>query len=71
MISTHTMAGGAHVPAAGGLSYNELARRADVSRLHRLVNALAARGVPTPFRRGARWHLAQGPQPDQRATICS
>lgn len=37
----------------------EQARQAGAATLQELADALAARGVPTPSGRGARWHPVQ------------
>ena len=49
----------ARARAADVLPLIELARRAGASTLQQLADALAARGVPTPSGRGARWHPGQ------------
>ncbi len=45
--------------AADVLPFIEQARRAGATTLQQLANALAARGVPTPSGKGARWHPVQ------------
>ncbi len=45
--------------AADVLPFIEQARRAGATTLQQLANALAARGVPTPSGKGARWYPVQ------------
>ena len=51
--------GRAQVRAAEVLPFIEQARRAGATTLQQLADALAARGVPTPSGRGARWRPVQ------------
>ena len=51
--------GRAQVRAADVLPLIEQARRAGATTLQQLADALAARGVPTPSGRGARWRPVQ------------
>jgi len=51
--------GRAQVRAADVLPFIEQARRAGAITLQQFADALAARGVPTPSGRGARWHPVQ------------
>ena len=49
----------ARVRAADVLPFIEQAQRAGATTLQQLADALAARGVPTPSGRGARWRPVQ------------
>jgi len=51
--------GGAQARVADVLPFIEQARRAGAETLQQLADALAARGVPTPSGRGARWRPVQ------------
>ena len=51
--------GRAQMRAADVLPFIEQARRAGATTLQQLADALAARGVPTPSGRGARWRPVQ------------
>ena len=52
-------AGRAQMRAADVLPFIEQARRAGATTLQQLTDALAARGVPTPSGRSARWYPVQ------------